>query len=356
MNLSEDQLENVRMIRESVSSFAPRVDLKRVRDARYQSPGFSREILREMAENGWIGLALPEADGGSGLGAPEYCAIQEVLGAALVPEPFTAAVLAARLLKGKHLAQQLSGEKLLLTAWQEAGNPLDSGAEATRIEEERVTGRKRFVPMAAGADGYLVTASQRMMLLDPGASGLSVNFIPTIDGGHFGELTLKDVPGEELPLDFNALKNAIDEAALATAAYLLGVAERAFEMTLEYLGTRKQFDKVIGSFQALQHRAVDLKLQLSLTRASLNNAAAIWESGASHQQRRVAVSQAKIRASETASLVTREAIQLHGAIGYTDEYDVGLYLRKAMTLANLYGSVAAHRRRFAELAPRFSEA
>lgn len=356
MNLSEEQLENVRMIRDSVSSFAPREDLKRVREARYQLPGFSRETWQEMADNGWIGLALPEADGGSGLGAPEYCAIQEVLGAALVPEPYTAGVLAARLLKGPYLAQQLSGEKLLLVAWQETATTLDGEAGETRMKGGRVSGRKNFVPMATGADGYLVTTPEGMILVGPDTEGLTMETVPTQDGGHFGTLTLNAAPGEQIPLNVDALRDAIDEAALASAAYLLGVAERAFEITLDYLGTRKQFDKVIGSFQALQHRAVDLKLQLALTRASLEHAAAVWESDAILQQRRVAVSQAKVRASETASLVTRDAIQLHGAIGYTDEYDVGLYLRKAMTVANLYGSVAIHRRRYADIAPSFSEA
>jgi alkylation response protein AidB-like acyl-CoA dehydrogenase len=356
MNVSEEQLENIRMIRESASAFASRESLKRVRESRYKTPGFSRDIWLEMAENGWIGLALPEALGGSGLGAPEYCALQEVLGAALVPEPLIAGVLAARMLEGTYLAQQLSGEKLILLAWQESVNTLASDSDKTRIEGGRVTGRKRFVPMAAGADGYLVTTSTGMILIDADAEGLSVDTVLTQDGGHFGTLRLSDVPGEEVPLSPDALCDAIDEAALATGAYLLGVAERAFEITLDYLGIRKQFGKVIGSFQALQHRAVDLKLQLALTRASLENAALTWESDANLQQRRAAVSQAKVRAVESASLVTREAIQLHGAIGYTDEYDVGLYLRKAMTLANLYGSAATHRRRFAEIAPRFSEA
>lgn len=356
MNLSEEQLENVRMIRDSVSSFAPRDDLKRVREVRYKLPGFNRKIWQELAENGWIGLALPEADGGSGLGAPEYCAIQEELGAALVPEPYTAGVLAARLLRGSYLAQQLSGERLLLVAWQETANTLDSEAGETRIDGGRVTGHKHFVPMAAGADGYLVTTPEGMILVGPDAEGLTMETLPTQDGGHFGTLRLNEVPGEEIPLDVDALRQAIEEAALGSGAYLLGVAERAFEITLDYLGTRKQFDKAIGSFQSLQHRAVDLKLQLALTRASLEHAALVWDTDTTLKQRRVAVSQAKVRASETASLVTREAIQLHGAIGYTDEYDVGLYLRKAMTLANLYGSSAIHRRRYADIAPSFSEA
>jgi alkylation response protein AidB-like acyl-CoA dehydrogenase len=134
------------------------------------------------------------------------------------------------------------------------------------------------------------------------------------------------------------------------------VAEQAFAMTLDYLRTRKQFGQPIGSFQALQHRAVDLRLQLALTRASIDAAAASLDGDAGPAQRQLAVSRAKARAADASLLVTRQAIQLHGAIGYTDEYDVGLYLRKAMTLANLYGSASQHRARYARLAPPETEA
>jgi alkylation response protein AidB-like acyl-CoA dehydrogenase len=122
--------------------------------------------------------------------------------------------------------------------------------------------------------------------------------------------------------------------------------ERSFAMTLDYLRTRQQFGRPIGSFQALQHRAVDLRIQIALTRASVEAAAATLDAGCTATQRQAAVSRAKARAAEAAMLVTRAAVQLHGAIGYTDEYDVGLFTRKAMVLANAFGSAALHRRRF----------
>ena len=147
------------------------------------------------------------------------------------------------------------------------------------------------------------------------------------------------------------LAEAIEEATLATAAYLLGVIERAFAMTLAYLKTRQQFGKPIGSFQALAHRAADLKIQVALTRASVEAAAVDARYfGGGRRSGSAAVSRAKARASDAAMRVTREAIQMHGGIGYTDEYDVGLYLRKAMVLANLFGSAALHRARYAEVA------
>ena len=126
--------------------------------------------------------------------------------------------------------------------------------------------------------------------------------------------------------------------------------ERAFAMTLSYLKTRQQFGKPIGSFQALAHRAADLKIEVALTRASVEAAAATLDTSAAAAVRQAAVSRAKARASDAAMRVARQAIQMHGGIGYTDEYDVGLYLRKAMVLANLFGSAALHRARYAAVA------
>ena len=152
--------------------------------------------------------------------------------------------------------------------------------------------------------------------------------------------------------DLNDLSDALDEAALATAAQLLGVMDQAFAMTLDYLRTRHQFGRAIGSFQTLKHRAVDLKIQLELTRASIAAAAAALDTpGTPRAERRASVSRAKARASDAAMLVTRQGVQLHGGIGYTDEADIGLYLRKAMVLANQFGAADLHRRRFATLAP-----
>ncbi|MCY1297824.1 pimeloyl-CoA dehydrogenase, small subunit [compost metagenome] len=273
-----------------------------------------------------------------------------------MPEPFVPAVLAARLLAGDELSAQLTGERLLLPALQEGIDSLDATVGDTRFKDGRVTGRKINVPMAAGADGFLVSTPEGLAQVETGAPGVELELQQTQDGGHFGTLTLNDAPALLLPLDAEALSDALDEAALGTAAYLLGGAEQALAMTLDYLRTRKQFGQAIGTFQALQHRAVDLKLQLALWRASLDAAASICDSGAPVAQRRAAVSRAKARAADASLLVTRQAVQLHGAIGYTDECDVGLYLRKAMTLANLYGSSALHRRRYDACMPRLADA
>jgi alkylation response protein AidB-like acyl-CoA dehydrogenase len=340
-----ERAENIAMIRASAGAIVPDSDLQRIRALRFQEPGFDRTVWREICTLGWPGLRVPEAAGGSGLGMQEYCALLEELGAGLVPEPIIASALAARVLSGDLLAQLLAGDKIVLPAWQERANSLEFAGEA-RISNGRVSGRKQFVATAAGADAFLVTTRDGIAVVDAKAPGMTLTVEPTHDGGSFGTLLLSDAPAQIVSGDMEA---ALDEAALATSAYLLGVAERAFAITLDYLKTRKQFGREIGSFQSLQHRAVDLKIQLALTRASVESAATTLDAEPSAPLRQAAVSRAKARASETALLVTRQSIQMHGAIGYTDEYDVGLFLRKAMVLANLYGSAALHRARYAAL-------
>jgi alkylation response protein AidB-like acyl-CoA dehydrogenase len=229
----------------------------------------------------------------------------------------------------------------VLTAWQEAPGTLEApgNPDAPRL----------FIPAAGGADAFLVPVRQngKLALRLQQREDADLALDKTQDGGFYG--TLRPAAGEVVAADIgDALDTALDEAALGTAAYLLGVMDQAFAMTLDYLRTRQQFGKPIGSFQALQHRAADLKIQIALTRASVDSAAALLDRAeTSRSARRAAVSRAKARASDAAMLVTKQAIQLHGGIGYTDEADIGLYLRKVMVLANQFGPAALHRRRFA---------
>lgn len=341
-----ERQESIRMIRESAAGIAPRTgDRRRVRALRFQQPGFDRAVWRQMGEQGWIGLRVPEEAGGAGLGMSEFCALAEELGAALAPEPLIPCALSASLLAAAGaeapLAALLSGEAVVLTAWQERAGTLEAPgtSDAPRL----------FVPLAGGADAFLVPVLRdgRIALCLQSAEGAALKLEPTQDGGTYG--TLRAEAREVLAPDIGeALSSALDEAALGTAAYLLGLMDHAFTLTLDYLRTRQQFGRPIGSFQALQHRAADLKIQLALTRASVESAAALLDRpGAPPAARRAAVSRAKARASDAAMLVTRQAIQLHGGIGYTDEADIGLYLRKVMVLANQFGPAALHRRRFA---------
>lgn len=351
----DDRAESIRMIRDSAAAVAPRGgDSKRVRALRFTDPGYDPAVLRQMGEMGWIGLRLPEAAGGAGLGLGEMCALAEELGAGLAPEPLIPAALSAALLgyadDQAALAPLLAGEALTLTAWQERA---DSLAAPGTPDAKRV-----FIPMAGGAPQFLLPLREgtRIALHLLPAAGADLVIERTQDGGSYGTLRPDLSRATRIADDVGGvIGRVLDEAALTTAAYLLGSMEAAFALTLQYLRTRQQFGRIIGTFQSLQHRAADLKIQLSLTRASVEGAAAALDAGVAGDAARAAVSRAKARAAEASMRVTRECIQLHGGIGYTDEYDAGLYLRKAMVLANQYGSAALHRRRFLETAPEDEE-
>ncbi len=350
MALDEERLENVRMLRESAAAVADRIDLTRVRAQRFRQPGFDRAVWRQMAELGWLGLRLPEERGGAGLGMAELIALAEELGAALAPEPFICGLMAVDMLDGAYLEAALTGEKIVLAAWQEQPRQLDDGEVETTFDG-RVSGRKLHVPMAAGADAFAVTTRQGVAIVDAKDPGLTIEITQAQDGGHWGTLTFDSARAEpgRAPRE-----NWLDEAVLATAASLLGIIDAALERTVDYLNVRQQFGVKIGTFQALQHRAVDLKQQALLTRASIEDAAAIMDEGQGPAAK-AASSRAKARASDAAQIVTRQAIQLHGGIGYTDEHDIGLFLRKAMVLAPSFGDSALHRRRFAHFQTQASE-
>jgi alkylation response protein AidB-like acyl-CoA dehydrogenase len=281
----------------------------------------------------------------------ELCALTEELGASLVPEPLIPATMAAMLLPEDALADVFAGERIVLPAWQEQPHSLEP-IGATRLDAGRVSGKKLFIPMAAGADAFLLTVPGGLALVERSAPGVHLDVGQTQDGGAVGTLTLEGAPAESIAGD---IAWPLEVATMATSAYLLGMMDRVFAITLEYLKTREQFGRKIGSFQALQHRAADLKVQVSLTRATVDAGAKTLDRTTDLQVRQATVSRCKARASEAASLVTRQCIQLHGGIGYTDAADPGLFLRKMMVLAPMFGSAALHRARFRALAPEADE-
>ena len=343
-----DPLEHLQMLKDSAAGVVPRkAALQRIRALRFNLPGFDRATWRKMCEMGWLGIRVAEDNGGSGLGVRELCGLAEELGAGLVPEPLITASMAACLLPAEHLEAVLTGERIVLPAWQEQPNSLALTGE-TALRAGKLTGRKLFIPMAAGADAFLVTVPGGLALVERDAPGVRLDTQETQDGGHFGTLSFDNAPAEAIAGDAS---DALEQTIMATSAYLFGLADRAFEITLDYMKTREQFGHKIGSFQALQHRAADMQIQISLTRAVVKAAAAGVDAASSLAQRQAIVSRAKLRASDAAMVVTRACIQLHGGIGYTDAADIGLFLRKAMVLAPLYGSQMAHRVRFRVTAP-----
>ena len=368
--------EHAALLRDSVSDFVTRAtDMKRVRALRGTPHEYDRAVWRQMAGLGWLGIAIPEAYGGMGLGLTETAIVAEGLARTLAPEPYTAAaVLAAGALEAgdnenlKHalLPDVVSGERVLALAWQEIAGTLDAGhitARATPFEGGyRLNGTKRYVSGAAGADMYVVAAQSDdglvLACVDRGAAGVSAALEPLADGRHFGTLTLEDavVPRERVAATGEAataaLARALDRATAIASAELYGVMSRALEMSVDYMKTRVQFGKPIGSFQALQHRAVDLYIQQQLASAVLDESLKALDGDPPALLRAALVSRLKARCSDAGVRIAREAIQIHGAIGFTDEYDAGLYLKRALVLSAWLGNGMQHRRRYAGLAAK----
>ena len=385
-----------RMLSESVADFARRAtDMARVRKWRGVAPGFDRGLWKEMAAMGWTGLLIPERFGGMALGLAEMAEVSQGLARVLMPEPLVAcAVLAARALvhcdneafAAELLPRIAAGECIAALAWQEQAGDLGNlpspsrkgagegggvvrHAPATeavlRGGQVVLNGAKRFVAGAAGADGFVVSAragSGTVLIWVPAATrGLSVRLEVMADGRFSGRMELVDAKLPEkhvlAPAEIaqSALDRAVNEATVMVSAELLGIMSRALEMTLDYLRTRVQFGRSIGSFQALQHRAVDLYVQEQLASVALADAVSAIDDRPEGPLTAAAVSRAKARCSDAASLITRQAIQMHGAIGFTEDSDVGLYVKRALTLSAWLGNGAYHRRRFAAVSPEDAE-
>ena len=364
--------ETRRMLAESVAAFTRGSDLARVRRLRGDPAEHDRAVWKSMAEMGWLGILVPERYGGLGLGLAEMAIVAQGLARALAPEPLAAcAVLATGVLvcaenealKEKELPRLAAGEALAALAWQEEPGGLDADAvrvRATPFEGGyRLSGTKRFIAGAAQADAFIVSAREAGALalywMPRDTPGTTLALEPLADGRSSGTLMLADalVPRAQLiakgEAAGEALGRALDHARTIAAAELNGVMGRALEMTLDYLRTRVQFGKPIGSFQALRHRAVDLHIQKELAGAVLEEALARLDEEPEAATRAAIASRVKARCADAAAKITRETIQMHGAIGFTDEFDAGLYLKRALTLAAWLGSAPAHRRRYAAL-------
>lgn len=345
--LLDTEDETIEMIADSARGLADQSDLGRVRALRYGMPGFDRETWGEMCALGWPALRVAEDRGGVGLGTTAYCALTHQLGTALVPEPLIEASLASALLDDEALGDHLSGDLLVLPAWQDRR---DAAGPDSGLEERggKLYGEKRYVVGAAGADALLAIGPERSWLVDANDPGVKVSVAETQDGGHMATVAFDGAEGRAINVDPT---NAFAEATLATSGYLVGLTEAAMAHTVEYLNVRKQFGKIIGTFQGLQHDAVELRLLIELARASVADAALRWDAKPGTPGAMAAVSRAKVSASTAAQKVTRGAIQLHGGIGFTDEHDIGLYLRRALVMAPRFGTAALHRARYREFTP-----
>jgi alkylation response protein AidB-like acyl-CoA dehydrogenase len=352
------------------SLFRERGGVGRVRRLRDQRDpiGFSRELWREMAELGWVGLCLPEAHGGLGLGFAELCVVLEEAGRQLAPEPWLSTVLlGAQALQlggdGEQQARWLPGvargDTLLALAYEERGELARIRTRAVRTSGAlRLSGEKLQVFDAQAADALIVFArvdeGHTLLVIDPKARGVSIQSQTRIDGRNAAIVRFDDVQvGSQAMVGEGGgglalLQRVLDRATVGLCAEMLGGATQAFEDTLEYLKTRKQFGVTLGSFQALSHRAARLFIELSLARSAVAAAASCVDTAPAELAKFASL--AKARCSEMFVHVTSEAIQMHGGIGVTDDFQVGFYFKRARAADVLFGDATYHLRRWAALA------
>jgi alkylation response protein AidB-like acyl-CoA dehydrogenase len=330
--MDEEWVENARMIVDSARAIVPADNsLERVRKVRFEGPGYDRTVMTQAGELGLFLMRVSEQAGGLGLGTRETCELARVLGGGLLPEPVLPAIAAGALLQENLPEAAMSGAQVITCAWQDEINSLgwDGG-----VTDGKLSGRKVAVQGAAGADLFAVVTGQGVAVLPREA--VTVESADRLDGGLLSAVRFNAIEAKLFPCP--GAQAVLEDASLAHAAYLLGLSERALEITLDYLRVRKQFDKPIGSFQALQHRATEMKTGLELSRAAIFATARRFDSGADALTRARGAARCKLRATELAMLISREAVQMHGAMGITDEADIGLFVRKAMAEANLFGA------------------
>lgn len=370
--ITEDQALIAKTAADFVREKSPVARMRALRDAN-DAAGFSRALWKEMAELGWVGLAFPESLGGAGLGFAELAVVLEELGRTLAPEPFLGTVLMggqALLLAGSDAQQQAwlpklcAGDAIVTLAHQEARSRYDVQHVETRAEKSgagwKLTGEKiqvldghvadaLLIP-ARTADGVADAAGISLFLVTQGAAGLTTSRQARLDSRGAALVTLDGVVGELVGAEGQAgalLTRVIDRATIGLCAEMLGGMQQAFALTLEHLKTRKQFDVPIGSFQALKHRAADVFIELELARSvAMAAARAVDENSAEVAK---LASLAKAKCSDAYLLAANEGVQMFGGVGMTDEYDIGLYMKRARAAELTFGDAAFHRARWASL-------
>jgi acyl-CoA dehydrogenase len=373
LTLDEDQSLIQDTAREFCTTRAPVAQLRALRD-RQDALGWDADTWRAMVELGWAGIAVPEAHGGTGFGWQALGAILTETGRQLTASPLLATVVVgtAALLRGSaaqqgaHLPAIAAGERTFALALEEGPHhaPFAVATSARRDGDAFVVdGRKTFVLDGHVAEVLLVVARTSgapgdrdglTLLLVPGdAAGVTRARTLLADSRNAANVTLEDVrvPADAVlgTVDDGAaiLEPVLDHARIALAAEMLGTAEEAFARTVSYLQERRQFGVVIGSFQGLKHRAADLHAELQLARSVVLDALSALDEGRDDVAQLASLAKAQV--GEVLHAVSNEAIQMHGGIGMTDEFDIGFYLKRARVAEAAFGAVRFHRDRYAAL-------
>lgn len=348
--LNDEQVMLRDMAREWADNESPTTAFRKLRDAA-PAQGFDPEAWSTIGQMGWAGVVIPEEFGGSAFGYLSLGLVVEQLGRNLAASPLASTAVAASAIamgssdaaKTAWLGRLATGEAVATLAIDEG--PIHDGTVAASVSGGKLSGTKKFVAEGDGADVFVVSAADGLYVVAKG-EGVTVATRKMADSRSHADVTFADAPAEKLggPELTSAI---VDRATAVTTAEMLGMADSAFNQTLDYLKQRVQFGQVLSTFQALQHRMAKMKTELELMRSTVEGALEAIDAGRSDVDQ--AVSLAKAVANDTLKLVTREMVQLFGGVGMTDEYDAGLYLKRAATLEMMWGTASYHRDRFARL-------
>jgi len=373
--LTEDQELIAKTAADFVAERSPVSRMRALRD-RADEVGFSRELWKEMAELGWVGIPFAESIGGAGMGLAELVVVVEALGRTLAPEPFLSCVglagsaiaeLGNTAQQEEWLAPLVEGNRLLAFAHSEAGSRYDVNHVATRAVKDgsgfKLTGTKVQVLDGHVADAFVVVARTAgevadeagigLFIVPASAAGVSIERQTRVDSRNAAIVRFSDTA---VPASYGlgtpggsaaALARIIDRATVVLCAEMLGGMSEAFDLTLGYLKERVQFDTVIGSFQGLKHRAARVFMEIELSRSCVMAAARAIDEDSPEVPKLVSV--AKARCSDAYVLAANEGVQMFGGVGMTDEYDIGLYMKRARAAELTFGDGAHHRDRWAAL-------
>jgi len=326
--------------------------------------GESEAMWKEMAQLGWLGLALPEAHGGSGLGMVESALLLEELGRAAYPGPYWPTMLAGHVIaeagseaqQARWLPAIAAGDARAAIALLDTDLDWNPESTATRAEKTsggyQLSGVKRYVAWSHVASVLLVPARTpegvSLFLVDPAASGISASPVMSMDPGtRLAHLSLDRVPvrAEDMVAAPGAagprLARLLRRAAVGAAAEMLGAARRCLDMAVGYAKVREQFGQPIGSFQAIRHKCAEMLLETENSHSAVYYAAWALDAGADDAES--AASIAKSYVADASRKVCGEAIQVHGGIGFTWEYDLHMYFKRAKALEAQYGDAEYHR-------------
>ena len=372
--LNEEQQYLKDTAKDFVQKKAPISHFRELRDSKDET-GYSKELWKQMAELGWAGILIAEEYGGSDFGMMGMGGILEETGRCLVPSPlFATALLGASLIglggkadQKKDLLPKIAKGELTTAFALEEGSRHTPYRISTTAEKKGknfvLNGKKTFVLDGHSADLIVLAARTSggiedqsgisLFLIDPNSTGLQRKRTHMVDSRNASEIHLKGVKVSETKLlgeldaGFSIIEEVLERGQIGISAEMLGNTLEAFDITLEYLKERKQFGAVIGSFQALQHRAAVMFAEIELTKSSVMGALNAVDENSNDRSRFASL--AKFKAGETLHLVSSEAVQMHGGVGVTDEFDIGFFLKRSRVAEQIFGSSDYHLDRYATL-------